>query len=493
MKKYHLLLFFLIPFYFLTRLINLGIIPIFTDEAIYSFWAQVALHDAANRYISLVDGKQPLFIWFAAVFQKFIPDPLIATRMVSVFAGFGSLIGIYLLARQLFNKQAAVISSILYIILPFTLLYDRMALFDSLLAMFGIYAVLFSVLLAKYLRLDLAFLNGFAIGFALITKSSAEFFIYLLPFSLLFAKFDKKNYKKTIFKWIALSLVTVFLAEAMYNSLRLSPLFYIIARKNFSFIRTFSEVINDPFGLSITNLQALLNWLISYLSVPLFILFLASAFYGLIKKNVAIFYLLILIAAPFSAEVIFNKVLYPRFMLFYFPYIIITISFFIFELFKITSRYKNLLAAGLILVLLIPAYSSFNLLANPTKSKIPTDDSNQFLNDWPAGYGVKEVTALLNEQSQTQNIYVATEGTFGLLPYALQIYFYGKTNPKIDGYWPIDTDNLPQKVLDIAKNQKTFMLFNENQKEIKNTHLKFIDKYKKGNGTTYMRLFEVKP
>lgn len=493
MKKYHLLLLFLIPFYFLTRLINLGIIPIFTDEAIYSFWSQVALHDAVNRYISLVDGKQPLFIWFAAVFQKFIPDPLIATRMVSVFAGFGSLIGIYLLARQLFNKQVAVISSILYIILPFTLLYDRMALYDSLLTMFGIYTILFSVLLAKHLRLDLAFLNGFAIGSALITKSSAEFFIFLLPFSLLFAKFDRKNYKKIIINWIALTIITIFLAEAMYNSLRLSPLFYIIARKNLSFIRTFSEVINDPFGLSIINLQSLIKWLSAYLSLPLFVIFILSSAYGLIKKNVAILYLLILITAPFLAEVIFNKVLYPRFMLFYFPYIIIIISFLIFELFKLFPKFKNLLYIGLIFGLLFPFYSSFKLLTDPVNSKIPNDDLNQLVNDWPAGYGVKEVTALLTKQSQTQNIYVATEGTFGLLPYALQIYFYGKTNPKIDGYWPIDTDNLPQKVLDIAKNQKVYMLFNENQKEIKNSHLKFVDKYKKGNGTTYMRLFEVKP
>ena len=68
MKKPNLLLLLLILFYFLTRLINLNVMPIFTDEAIYSFWAQVALHDPANRFISLVDGNQPLFIWLAAVF-----------------------------------------------------------------------------------------------------------------------------------------------------------------------------------------------------------------------------------------------------------------------------------------------------------------------------------------------------------------------------------------------------------------------------------------
>src|SRR3989304_9509570 len=91
--------------YLLTRLLNLKIIPIFTDEAIYLNWTQVALNDPAHRFISLEDGKQPLFIWFAAILQKFISDPLIASRLVSVFAGFGSIIGIYLLAKELFSEK----------------------------------------------------------------------------------------------------------------------------------------------------------------------------------------------------------------------------------------------------------------------------------------------------------------------------------------------------------------------------------------------------
>src|SRR3972149_10179537 len=91
--------------YFISRLINLKITPILDDVAIYTYWAQVALHDPANRFISLEDGKQPLFIWLAAIAQKFISDPLIASRLVSVLSGFGSLVGIYLIARNLFNEK----------------------------------------------------------------------------------------------------------------------------------------------------------------------------------------------------------------------------------------------------------------------------------------------------------------------------------------------------------------------------------------------------
>jgi len=39
--------------YFITRLCNIKLLPIFTDEGIYIHWAKVAWHDASWRFISL--------------------------------------------------------------------------------------------------------------------------------------------------------------------------------------------------------------------------------------------------------------------------------------------------------------------------------------------------------------------------------------------------------------------------------------------------------
>src|SRR3990167_10345755 len=312
--------------YFFTRLVNLNLIPIFTDEAIYTFWAQVALNDPAQRFISLQDGKQPLFIWLAAFLQRLVSDPLIASRLVSVFAGFGSIIGIYLLAKELFSEKVAKIAAVLYLILPFTLLYDKLALFDSLLTMFGIYAVLFTVKMVKDPRLDLALLNGFAIGAALITKSSGSFFLYLLPFSLILFDFSKRGWKQKLARWIGFSAVTFVIAQSIYNSLRLSPLFYIIERKNYEFIRPLSEVIKDPSLHFYSNAQSLLGWLISYIGVFLFIILLSAVFYGISQKDRRVFYLSIIFLVPFIAESLFNQILYPRFILFYLPPVILAVS-----------------------------------------------------------------------------------------------------------------------------------------------------------------------
>jgi len=484
---------FLIPLYFITRVVNLKVIPIFTDEAIYSYWAQVALHDPANRFISLEDGKQPLFIWLAAIFQKFIEDPLIASRLVSVFAGFGSLIGIYILSSSLFNKRTALISSFLYLVLPFTLLYDRLALFDSLLTTLGIWATFFTIKLVREQRLDWAMLAGITIGLALITKSSGVFFLYFLPFSLLFFDFLAKKRQVRFLKWLGLTVITLVISQVIYNSLRLSPLFYIIHRKNLEFIRPFGEVIVDPFVLFTSNIITLSNWIASYIGWPLFLLFAAAALWGTVKMNRGVIYLSGLFLIPFLAEVVFNKVIYPRFLLFYFPFLIIVISFGMINFFDQVPKLKKLALAVFAFFLILPLSSSYYLLTDPTRAKIANSDIGQYLNDWPAGYGVSEIVEFIKNESKSQKIYVGTEGTFGLLPYALLIYFFGNHNVQITGYWPVDINNLPEQIIDKAKENKTFFVFNENQKEILNQKLKFVAKFQKGRGNSYMRLYQVVP
>lgn len=480
--------------YFATRLLNLLNVPIFTDEAIYSYWAQIVLHDPANRFISLEDGKQPLFIWFAAISQRFIADPLVAGRFVSILAGFFSTIGIYLLARELFGVKVAKVAALLYIFLPFTLLYDRLALYDSLLTTFSIFSLYLTVKMAKTPRLDLAMLNGIVIGLGLMTKSSAIFFIYLLPFSLILFSFSEKTLKKRLLKWVLLSALTVFFAEIMYNALRVSPLFYLIDRKNHDFIRTFHEVFKNPSVYLPSNPKSILTWLAQYSGAPFIFSAICTIVYGFLKKQKSLVLISIYFLAPFVAESIFNKVLYPRFALFYYPFVIVLVSFAFIKTIEI-KRYKAMLAIFWLIVFSYPLFSTIMIPLNPIKANLADSDKGQFINGWPAGYGVSEIRDIIKKDAQTQNIYVGTEGTFGLLPFALKIYFYTDKNVEIVGFWPV-SDTIPKQALDAAKNKKTYFVFNENQKppdKENSNHLKLVAKYQKGAEGSFMRLYEISP
>src|SRR3990172_10040431 len=100
--KYIALGFLALLIFLSSRLINIMSLPIFTDEAIYTRWSQIAKNDAAWRFISLTDGKQPLFVWIDMVFMRFVSDPLLAGRLVSVFAGLLTVIGLFFLGKEIF-------------------------------------------------------------------------------------------------------------------------------------------------------------------------------------------------------------------------------------------------------------------------------------------------------------------------------------------------------------------------------------------------------
>src|SRR3989344_5687674 len=130
----------------LIRLINLTNIPIFGDEAIYIRWAQVMRAESTLRFLPLSDGKQPLFMWLIIPFTKVLSDPLVAGRIVSVLSGLGSLIGIFVLSHILFNSyKTSLLASIIYAVSPFSVFFDRLALADATLSMFGIWTLVFSV------------------------------------------------------------------------------------------------------------------------------------------------------------------------------------------------------------------------------------------------------------------------------------------------------------------------------------------------------------
>lgn len=474
---------------FLTRVINLLNVPIFTDEAIYIRWAQIGLNDPAHRYISLTDGKQPLLTWLMYPFLKIFSDPLYAGRLVSVLSGVFASIGIYFLARQLFGKKTAVLTTIIYIFSPFAIVYDRLALMDSLLASIGIWSLYLSVLLIKFIRLDTALLLGVTVGFGLLTKSSAFFYLYLLPFSLLLFDFKKKNRAKLLLKWGALCLLVFVIAQVMYNSLRLSPWFYIIEQKNYTFIYSWDEILKKNFSVFLPNLYGLTTFLIGYLTWPVLLLFLAGIVLSLVKKDKKILYLILYFILPFSALSLFGKVLFPRFILFMTVPIFIIVSESLLRLVKFSYKKIGKKAYLLFLILLVPGYQCFLAVTNPVEMSIPQNDRNQLFDDWPSGYGVREVISYLEKEAETKKIVIGTEGTFGLNPAVYEIYLGGSKNVEIYGFWPVS--EVPEKLLEKAKTFPTYLIFKEKKVVPNDWPLRLIKEYKRGKGNTYLRFYQV--
>ncbi|MEM4230352.1 MAG: glycosyltransferase family 39 protein [Candidatus Pacearchaeota archaeon] len=486
--------FFGIFSYFFLRLYNIMSLPIFTDEAIYTRWSQIARYDANWRFISLTDGKQPLFVWLDMVLMRFIPDPLLAGRLVSVLAGFFSMVGLFFLGREVFkNKWIGVISSGVYIIYPFALVYDRMALYDSLVGVFTVWGLYLGILLVRKLRLDIALILGMVTGAGVLTKTSGFFNLYLSPFFLILFDWSKKERVKRFIKWLSLVVLAIFLTYGYYSVLRLSPFFHIISEKNTIFVYPFHDWLGHPFTFFFGNIKGISDWFITYITWPFFMLIGISFFVPKFTKEKILLFLWFIL--PFTALALFGRVLYPRFIFFMTLSLLPLIAFTIYQIY-VRVKNKYLFAIILLLVSFLSFRADYYIVSDFAQAPIPEADLGQYINDWPAGGGIKEAIAHLEDEAKKGKIYIASLGTFGSLPtYSVEIYLGDNKNVDKRGIFPVPTV-VPKDLMEKAKKMPVYVLIS-NQREFEEASkywpLKLISEYKKGKGKSYTRLYKLQP
>ncbi len=485
--------------YFILRLIFLSRLPIFTDEAIYLRWAQTALHDSSWRFISLTDGKQPMYVWAAMILIKFIQDPLVAGRLVSVGAGFLTMLGLFTLTFELFkNKRTAFFVSALYVVYPFAQVLDRMAIYDSMVAMFYVWALYFSVLLVRKLRLDLAFTLGFVIGGGVLTKSSNFFSIYLLPFMLILFNFKQKLVKENLFKFILLAAFSAAIGYGFYQILRLSPLYEMISAKNATFVYPFSEWLHHPFVYVLGNLSGLSSWLLQYLTPAyIFLILIAILFINKFFREKVL--LLLYFILPFLGLALFGKLIYPRFIflmsLMLLPLAAWSLNFLFQESEKLFAK-NNLLVRTtqvtlFVIVIAYPLFVSTLFAIDPLHAAIADEDHAQYVNGWAAGWGVTQSVDFFSNQAKNQKIFVATEGTFGLMPESMELYLIQNKNIIIKGYWPVDI--FPKEALAYAAKMPSYFIFYQPQHVVLPVDfpLKLVFEVRQGDTNNYYRVYQI--
>lgn len=504
------ILFLLTVAYFTTRLTNIMALPMFTDEAIYVRWAQIARFDAAWRFISLTDGKQPSFIWMAMNSMRIFDDPLFASRIVSVGTGFIALIGVMLLSWEIFKKKqgsgilhqmfghlkepssVGFIAGLLFVLYPFALVYDRMALYDSTVAATMVWSLYATVLLVRYVRLDLGIIFGIIAGSALLTKTSGFFSLYLLPFSLLLFDWKQNKRKKKLLELIFFVFVGVSISFVMYSVLRLSPFFYIIDEKNGLFVWPLKEwFMQNQLEIFISNSKGLFGWFLTYVSIPVVLLALGS--FVVKEKFKEKLFLFIWFAAPFFALLMFGKTIYPRFIYFMTPVILVLASWTLSYLLE-KVRLKFFFYVMFLVVVVSYMRVDYFIINDFSHAPIPKPDLGQYINSWPAGGGVKEMIAFFEEEvRQNGKIYVATQGTFGSLPtYAMEIYLGKNTNIETEGIYPLP-NIIPEKLKEKAKTMPVYVVLNDTENPPSEWPVTLIVKYQKGIGDRYLSIYQVNP
>lgn len=491
----------------LIRVWNITILPVFADEAIYIRWAQVMRSVPELRFLPLSDGKQPLFMWTVMPFLKVFSDPLIAGRMVSVITGIGTTIGISILTFLLFIPKTvkktpdmvtefirfagqfdkedelkkilyvSLLAGLLYAISPFSVFFDRLALADSMLSMFGVWTFIFAILSVRYQRLDMSMFAGFTLGAALLTKSPALYFAILLPATLLFFEFRNMRLR-SVFSLIGLWIVSLGIGYAIFNILRLGPNFHMLSSRNLDYVYPVSHIFERPFDPLIPFLHRVWEWLFILGPSILVLLIILGVVLNLKKYPREILFLFILSFAPIVASAEFAKVFTARYIFFSIPYLMILASLTLFTTRKLIVYVLFGIFIG------NSMYANYWLLTDPRLAAIPRSERSGYLEEWTAGQGIKEISEFLKKEYQrnpNQKIVVGTEGYFGTLPDGLQIYMNDRPEVTIIGVGqPIR--NVHESLLE-SKNagNKTYLVVNDTRllEDPGKLNLRLVEKYEK--------------
>lgn len=155
---------------------HLMALPAFEDEGTQLRWIFRSI-EAAEWLQPLSDGK-PLEAWPMVPLARLNPHPLAAIRALHVLAGLIGAFLIYGLALQLGNRWTAYASGALYVLCPFVVYLERLALSDIFMCTAGLWVLLSFIKFFKSptrphaVRLALSFVlaafSKFPVGFVFL-------------------------------------------------------------------------------------------------------------------------------------------------------------------------------------------------------------------------------------------------------------------------------------------------------------------------------------
>ncbi len=444
----------IVVLFFVLRLPNLLLQPIFADEAIYIRWAQIMKADPTLRFVSLSDGKTPLFMWLMIPMFKVFQDPLLAGRVLSVFSGLATMSGVFVLSWRLFSKKAALLAAFLYAIVPYTVFFDRMALVDSMLAAFIIWSMVVAMFLVKYPRFDLAMILGYLMGGALLVKTPAMMSIIALPITILGFRF--KNQK--VFRLLILWLVSLVITIGIYSVLKLGPGFEQLSSRNQDYIFSPSDLLANPLDPLVPHIKDATDWFLRLLTPVVLACLVFGVFKVFKEKNMMAISILIWALVPMFILMTILKTFTARYLLLSIPPLLVFAGY---GLSSFRPKIAGLQGRGatfaaIILVAIAPLIFDFILLTNPQNAPLPAQERRGYFEDWTAGYGFPEIAQFLVEKKKTNSVIIGTEGYFGTLPEGIQIYLDKSGIPVIGG-----SATVSGQLRNAAKDNQTYFLGNK--------------------------------
>jgi Flp pilus assembly protein TadD len=412
----------------LTRLTNLDVLPVFLDEAIHVDWAFRTAE--TGRLLGVADGGRHLPIWIYSVAAAPAADPLIAARSCSTAFGFATLAGLVFLGRRLHGSAATgLLAGALYVAAPSALLYDRMALADSLLAALVVWSLAFGERWASTGRLSWGLGLGAVVGAAAITKLYGALLLFVPPGFLASGLGPARPLRRQL-PWVSAVALVVGLPLFLDH---VSTLGFV--REN---LWLFRRGPNATVRLA-RNAGLVALWTVDYLT-PVGAIVLAAAVLIGIARGARAGRVLLAVSLGWPAFFIAagGRDWFPRYLHPALP-----------PLFVLAADGMRLLgsaagartgrpwaalavpAVGLAVFALSAATVDVDLISDPARAALPGLDRFQYVEGWPSGYRLSDMVAFVEGRSRVGPVTVLRELRSGPLLEGLDLYVRGRAGIEI--------------------------------------------------------------
>ncbi len=392
------------------RFINLNNFPVFGDETLYLYLAQQINIDYSNWLLSVKFDVFPVTIWILSVFEKVVPNSyswITLGRFASVVFDIASALLLYKTVTKLFSKQIAIISLIVYLIIPLNFLQSRMILLESFTNFFVSLSFFLAVKILdiKTIKLsNLSLMIGFCLSLILAFYSKPLASLSFIPIALLpflntanINQFKSKVFDKTTMWFFVIFLLAGLLIIALYTP--------VAVRFNSHYLSSNSSLIWYITHIQL-NIWRIYWWSISYLTLPLIITSLVGCIIALLSKSLKMLWLCFWIGLILTIDSAFSANFYPRHL----HPLVIPISILIGSVFSKIIKTNQYLGFCIFIICLLPSLVfAQHLIQNPSQVKIAQEDRIQYFEDWTSGSGNQEVAQVLTQFSLNQKIYVFAE------------------------------------------------------------------------------------
>ena len=384
--------------YLVTRLAFATRFPYFSDEGTYAQYAYDAARTVHKLFISIRYGREPLQTWLAIPFIKLGFGPLTALRIVSVSAGLLTTVVVGLLARRVGGTRVGLMAAALCVVLPFFLVHDGIGTAEPFITLVMATALYLQVELARRPDLRVGALLGLTLAAGYLTKDNSKPALVLLPLSLLVFDWSPAGRRERLRTWVGAIGIALLILAAGYLVMRSSSLYPLYQKSragNFYLVRSFGDVLHDPFGAWGKAWAQYWPALVQYISIPLLAAAAAGAFLSWRRQPHLTLLLLAWIALPLLTSLTFAVLPFPRHIMYLVPPLIVLTAYgLVAGLEWIAHTAPPRLAApacarALLLVLLPVLHFDRNALDHPASARYPAADDHMVTEasggaPWPA-------------------------------------------------------------------------------------------------------------